>query len=94
MLAEDSGRYQRSPHAEESQVGDRSVLYHRTSRKAVVLNPTGSVIWHLLTTPQTTHAVAQQLQAQFPSLTLERATSDASVFLQELRQHDLVLVEE
>jgi hypothetical protein len=66
------------------------VLYHRTSRKAVVLNPTGSFIWQLLATPQTLGALAERLQARFPELAEEQARGDVEVFLHELLQHGLV----
>jgi PqqD family protein of HPr-rel-A system len=87
-------RYLRSPHAEGSNVGERVVLYHRQSGKALVLNPTGSWLWQRLTTSPTPQALAEQLQARFPSLTGEQAVSDVSTFLEELVQHGMVRVEE
>jgi hypothetical protein len=93
MPSQDGGKYRRSSEAEESQVGDRAVLYHRTSRKAVVLNPTGSLIWQLLATPQTTRTLAERLQVQFPALTEEQARGDVVVFLHELQQHGMILAE-
>jgi sirohydrochlorin ferrochelatase len=90
VAAEDL-RYQCSPQAEESQVGDRVVLYLLDSRKAVVLNPTGSSLWHALATSHTAQALAEHLQSQFPELTAEQATNDVAAFLQELLQHGLVI---
>lgn len=87
-------QYRRSPQAEESQVGDRSVLYHRSSRKAVVLNPTGAVIWRALATPQTVETLAEHLRSQFTSVTEAQAKTDVSVFLQELLSHDLIVARE
>jgi len=89
-MAPDDVRYQRSPQVEESQVGDRVVAYLLDSWKAVVLNPTGSSLWGVLTTPHTTQALAEHLQTQFPGLTTEQAANDVAVFLQELLQHGLV----
>ena len=37
--------YARSQDVDSSSVGDRVVLYHRGSRTALVLNPTGSWLW-------------------------------------------------
>jgi len=90
-VAAEQLRYQRSPQAEESRVGDRVVLYLLDSRKAVVLNPTGSSLWHVLATPHTAQALAEYLQSQFPELTAEQAASDVTVFLQELLEHELVI---
>jgi hypothetical protein len=89
-----SRRYLRSPHVEGSEVGERAVLYHRQSGKAVVLNPTGSWVWQLLTRSHTPQVLAEQLQAKCPALTGEQAVSDVSTFLEELFQHDMVLAEE
>jgi hypothetical protein len=94
MAADIASLYQRSPQAEESQVGDRSVLYHRSSRKAVVLNPTGAAIWGSLATPQTVKTLAERLQAQFSSVTEEQAQTDVAAFLRELLSHDLIVAGE
>jgi hypothetical protein len=93
MPAESSGCYRRSPQAEESKVGDRSVLYHRVSRKAIVLNPTGATIWQLLASPQTVTALAARLSTQFPSVAEEQAQHDVTAFLQDLSTHDLIVRE-
>ena len=94
MAEEASKQYRRSEHVEDSKVGDRLVLYHRESRKALVLNPTGSWLWQLLTTAHTTQTLAEQLRARFPGLSWEQAVSDVSTFLDELLQHGVVFVEE
>jgi hypothetical protein len=75
-------------------VGERAVLYHRQSGKAVVLNPTGSWLWQLLTTSPTPQVLAEQLRAKCPGLTEAQAVSDVSTFLEALFQHDMVLTEE
>ena len=89
-MATENVRYQRSPQVEDSQVGDRVVMYLLDSWKAVVLNPSGSSLWGILATPHTTQTLAEHLQAQFPGLTREQAANDVAVFLQELLQHGLV----
>jgi hypothetical protein len=85
--------YRRSPQAEESKVGDRSVLYHRVSRKAVVLNPTGATIWQLLASPQTVVTLTHSVQARFPQVAEEQARQDITAFLQELSAHELIVRE-
>ena len=86
-------RYRCPDHVEESKVGDRLVLYHCESRKAVVLNPTASWLWQFLTASQTKLTLVEQLQSKFPSLQDEQAMRDTSVFLDDLLQHGM-LVEE
>jgi len=90
----DHARYRRPRYVEESKVGDRVVLYHSESRKAIVLNPTGSWLWQLLATSQTKQVLVEQLQSKFPSLQDEQAMRDTSVFLDDLLQHGLLVEEE
>ena len=87
-------RYRRAPDVDGSVVGERAVLYHRQSGTAVVLNPTGSWLWELLTAFPTPQALAEQLRAKCPALTGEQAVRDVSTFLEELCQHGMVLAEE
>jgi hypothetical protein len=85
--------YRRSPEVEETPVGERRVLYHRIHRKALVLNPTGSLVWRRLAAPHTPRAIAGVLCEAFPGLTEQQALADAESFLAELRQHDMVMSE-
>ncbi len=71
-------------------VGDRVVLYHRVSRTAVVLNPTGGRIWEKLETPQTVSRLAEDLCERFPGLSAEDAARDVSAFLAEMQKHAMV----
>jgi Coenzyme PQQ synthesis protein D (PqqD) len=87
-------RYRRAPEVDGAEVGERAVLYHRQSGTAVVLNPTGSWLWDLLTAFPTPHALAEQLRVKCPALTGEQAVRDVSTFLEELCQHGMVLTEE
>jgi hypothetical protein len=86
-------RYLRAPEVDGSVVGERAVLYHRQSGTAVVLNPTGSWLWELLTACPTPQALAEQLQAKCPALTEEQAVRDVSTFLKALHEHGMVLDE-
>ena len=61
-------QYRRAPDVDGSWWG-RAVLYHRQSGTAVVLNPTGSWLWELLTTLPTPPALAEQLRGERPALT-------------------------
>jgi Coenzyme PQQ synthesis protein D (PqqD) len=87
-------RYRHAPDVDGSVVGERAVLYHRPSGTAVVLNPTGSWLWELLTACPTPQALAEQLRAKCPALTGEQAVRDVSIFLEALCQHGMVLDEE
>lgn len=84
--------YARSPDASVSPVGDRVVLYHRVSRTALVLNPTGSWMWGRLAEPRTPDDLVSDLQARYPGLTEADARRDVSRFLAELQQHAMVSV--
>lgn len=83
--------YERSDQIEASSVGDRVVLYHRTSRAALVLNPTGSHLWQRLASPASTGDLASALRNRFPGLTPEDALRDVAAFLDELTRHGAVV---
>ena len=79
--------FARSDQVEASTVGDRVVLYHRTSRTALVLNPTGSHLWERLVTPASTEDLTAALRERFPALAREDALRDVSAFVDELTRH-------
>ncbi len=79
--------YARSDQIEASTVGDRVVLYHRTSRTALVLNPTGSHLWARLAAPASTEDLTGALRDRFPALAREDALRDVSAFVDELTRH-------
>ncbi|HEY7140483.1 MAG TPA: PqqD family protein [Methylomirabilota bacterium] len=83
--------YARSGHVEVSAVGDRVVLYHRTSRSALVLNPAGSWLWERLATPASPRDLTATLRARFPGLSREDALRDVSSFLDELTRHGAIV---
>jgi len=85
-----SASYVRSPDATESLVGDRVVLYHRVSRTALVLNPTGTRMWRLLEHPCTADVLVRDLCSAHRTLTAEQATRDVEAFLTDLSQHAMV----
>ncbi len=82
--------YARSGQVEASVVGDRVVLYHRTSRSALVLNPTGSRLWERLATPASLPELIATLRERFPALSVEDARRDVAAFLDELTQHGAI----
>jgi hypothetical protein len=84
--------FARSSDASASTVGDRVVLYHRVSRSALVLNPTGSWIWDQLETPRSVAALTESLRGRFPALSSEDAGRDVQAFLADLTRHDMILV--
>ncbi len=88
-----TGVYRRSSDASASAVGDRTVLYHRVSRTAVVLNPTGGWLWSRLETPRTADELVGELRARYPSVGEADAVRDVSAFLAELTGHSMVASE-
>ena len=85
--------YSQSSSVETSSVGDRVVLYDNLSRKAVVLNPTGALLWKQLKTPHSTDQLAQSLQIQFPQVEAAQLQADVENCLRELLQQQLLLQE-
>ncbi len=86
------GRYEQSPDAAASPVGDRIVLYHRLSRAAVVLNPTGSWMWLKIAEPRTAADLVGDLRKRFRSLSAEDAERDVLSFLHQLTTHAMVAI--
>jgi hypothetical protein len=84
-------RYQRAEQVTESKVGDRVVLYHALSRKALTLNPVGSLLWQLLETPRSDAELTAQLITCFPHLEASQARSDVAAYLRELLGQEAIL---
>lgn len=81
-----------SREVDASSVGDRVVLYHRVSKKALVLNPSGSYLWGRLESPLTLPELAAVLAERYPGLDGQQALSDAEAFLAELEAHGMLSV--
>jgi len=79
-----------SPDVDASRVGDRLVLYHRGTRKALVLNPAGSWLWEQLVAGRTADQLADALIERWPAIGRDRASADAAAFLDELGRHDML----
>jgi hypothetical protein len=79
-----TGRFARSPDVDASPVGDRVVLYHRTIRSALVLNPMATWVWSLLGTPRTSAELVGTIRARFPDVAEDRAGADLAVLLDDL----------
>jgi coenzyme PQQ synthesis protein D (PqqD) len=83
-------RFARSGDVETSTAGDRVVLYHRRSRHALILNPTGSWIWTLLVEPTSVAGLAAALRRRHPTVPLDQAERDVTALLDDLRTHGAV----
>jgi hypothetical protein len=87
-------QYARSTDATASPVGERVVLYHRVSRTAIVLNPTGGWMWEQLAEPRTAVDLARDMRVRYPSLAPDDAERDVAAFLADLVRHAMVSVGE
>jgi hypothetical protein len=83
-------RFGRSGDVETSTAGDRVVLYHRRSRRALVLNPTASWIWTLLAQPMSVSGLVGELRHRYPTIPLDQAERDVTALLDDLRKHEVV----
>jgi hypothetical protein len=89
-----ASEYARSTDATASAVGERVVLYHRVTRTAIVLNPTGGWMWQQLAEPRTAADLVRDMRERYPSLGLDDAERDVSAFLADLVTHAMVSVRE
>jgi hypothetical protein len=78
------GTVRRTEGVWSSAVHDRAVLYCQDDGKALILNPTGAVLWEALESPRTPSELAALLVQRFPDLPADRALTDVSAFLDRL----------
>jgi hypothetical protein len=91
MEAESSGmRFQRSPQADGTLAGDRAAIYHRGSRKAITLNPAGTILWQALDTPKSATELMEVLRQRFPQVPDETLQADVHSFVEQLQTQDLL----
>lgn len=83
--------FRRSEEIDASLAGDRAILYHRRIQKAIVLNPTGTLLWELLASPQTFEDLSQQLQLHFPHHDASQLRCDIENYLGELVEQEAIL---
>ncbi len=79
-----------SNNADATMAGDRAAIYHRETRKAITLNPSGTILWQALETPCTRADLVKVLQARWPQIDDETAGADVDKFIDQLRTHELV----
>ena len=82
--------YRRSSGVDTSTVGERVIAFERASKRAVVLNPTGAVIWQLLESPHSPGQLSAALQQQFPDVSAQQIGADVETYLQELLDQNLI----
>ena len=88
VSAED--RFARSEDVETSPAGDRVVLYHRRSKNAVVLNPTGSWVWEQLQDPASLAALVAEMSRRYPGVAVDQVERDLTVLLDDLKRHGML----
>jgi len=89
-----SQRFGKSPHADSTLAGDRAAIYHRISKKAITLNPNGTILWSSLDSPKTVQELIAVLQQRWPQVGTETLNHDVLTFIEQLQSHDLLIVEE
>lgn len=85
--------YSRNPCIEESKAGSRAILYHKDQRKAVVLNPTGSLVWGYLAEPRAAQELIFRLQQSFPQVDPQQLARDMEPYLEELVQQGVLVLQ-
>jgi len=83
-------RFGRTEDVETSTAGDRVVLYHRRSRHALVLNPTGSWIWELLLEPTSVPVLVSELRRHYQDVPVDQLERDVTALLDDLRGRGMV----
>jgi len=85
--------YVRQPHTEAVNMDDDCIIMHVSKQSITRLNEQGSYIWSLLANPQSVESLANFIQTVYDT-TIEQAGKDVNLFLQELIEYDLVMIQE
>ena len=99
-----TARYGRSADVDTSTVGDRVVLYHRVTGSALVLNPTATWLWQLLTTSRDRTArlwdartgqplggpLHHAIRQTYPAVSQDQAGTDVRALIDELLRHQVI----
>ena len=83
-------RYRRCADVDESQVGERMVLYHAGRERAVILNPSGTRVWSMLEQPRSVADLAAGLREAYPEVDASQAEADVKDYLAELQNEGVV----
>lgn len=80
------------PGVEMSMVGSRAVLFDPASGDAMVLNPTGSILWPALQAGSATlETLADVLHAAFPEIPRDVCRDDTVRFVEDLEKSGVVV---
>jgi hypothetical protein len=81
----------RHPEAESHPSGERVVVFHKTTKNSIVLNPTGSWLWEQLEQPRSRQELVERLVERYPDVERQRLADDMEVYLRELTDNELVV---
>ena len=81
----------RHPEAESHPSGERVVVFHKSTKNSIVLNPTGSWLWEQLEQPRSRQELVDRLVARYPDVERQRLADDMEVYLRELTDNELVI---
>jgi hypothetical protein len=63
---------------------DGAMLYNPDKDDTVLLNPSGRIVWALLSAPRTLDEIAVHLVTAYPDVPREQALKDAGQFIESL----------
>ena len=81
----------RHPEAESHPSGERVVVFHKTTKNSIVLNPTGSWLWEQLEQPRSREELVDKLVERYPDVERGRLADDMEIYLKELTENELVI---
>ena len=81
----------RHPEAESHPSGERVVVFHKSTKNSIVLNPTGSWLWEQREQPRSRQELVDRLVERYPDVERQRLADDMEVYLRELTDNELVI---
>jgi hypothetical protein len=83
-------KYVQSGEADATMAGDRAAIFHKRTKSAITLNPTGTVLWNRLTSPLSAEELVSALRERYPKVGEEQARADVHAFLADLLTHEML----
>ena len=89
LLESRSYKFKQAPAVETTKAGERVVLYHTVNGMAVVLNPSGTLLWRFIDRERSPDELANHLEKCYDTASVD-PIADVEEFLDRLSLHSMI----